>query len=159
MGVPLGLLLGLLALIDGGSALVHEIVTQGGDDDQGIDGTVEAAIPARLEAVQEEHDLAHLQVTELGDDNARQLRHLGLVELFLATAIFIQVIELGQHPDGGGIVMIGMAQCQQHGSGAKEGLLHVLGTVLLHCGVHHLHERLQVRMGCQQVVDLKLQDW
>ena len=107
--------------------------------------------------MQEEHDLAHLQVTELGDDDARQLRHLGLVELLLAAAILVQVIELGQHPHGGGIVMVGTTQRQQRGRRAEEGTVHILGTVLLQRGVHHPHERLQVRMGGKQAVDLELQ--
>lgn len=147
MGVPLGALLGTLVLVDGGCPLVHEVVAQGAGDDQRVDGSVEAAIAARLEAVQEQHDLAHLEVGEFGDDDSCQLRHLVLVHLVPHAAVFPQVIELGQQPHGGGLVVVGSAQGHQRGRCAKECPVHMLGAIVLHGGVHRLHERLQARMG------------
>ena len=153
MGFPLGPALGVLVLVDGVGPLAHEVIAQGHHDDHRVDGTVESAIPARLEAMQEQHHLGHLEVAKLLDDDAGQLLHLLLVEFVLHAAIFPQVIELRQHPRRGSIVIIGAAQGEQRRGGAKKGTVSMLGTGELHLGVHHLHEGCQARMGGQQGVD------
>ena len=159
MGFPSGALLGMFPFIDGSGAFVHEVKAQGCHDDHRVDSPIETPVSPRLETVQEEHDFTHLEIRELGDDDSGELRHLALVQFLPDAAVFTQVIELGQHPHRGGLVMVGAAQGEQRGCRAEERLVHVFGAILLHGGVHHLHERLQVRMGLQQGVDHSLQAW
>ncbi len=156
MGFPFGPLLGVLARIDSIRPFPHEVEAQGRDDDHRVDGAVETAIAARLQPVQEEHHLGHLQVAEPGDDDVCQLDHLVLVEFLLHAAVLTQVIELGQHPLRRRLVMVGAAQREQGRGRAKVGPLHVGGADVLQLGVHHLHERLQARMALQQGVDFLL---
>ena len=157
MGIPLGLPLGAFVTVDGVGAFTHEVLAQGSHDDHRIHRTVEAPVMPRLETVQEQHHLGHLEETELLDDDSGQLLHLLLVEFFLHTAVIPQVIELRQHPHHCGLVMIGVAQGHQHGGSAKESSVLVLGAGVLQLGIHHLHEGCQVRMGRQQGIDLLLQ--
>ena len=106
---PLGIFpfgLHAVALGNYGVSVVDELAQCRGYH-HGVDGAVELAVASRLEPPEEEHQLGYLQPVVAANDKIRQVLHLLVGELRLASAELAHVPQEGDEPCGGGVRPVG----------------------------------------------------
>ena len=130
---------------------------EGGGDDHGIHGAVEAAVAAGLEAEEEEHEFADFQVPVRLDDDVGALFELAVGELLAASAVLREVDELGHEPDDGGLGAVGVAHFGQRGVIGEEADVGAVAQALLHAGVHRREEVAEFTVCPDQQVGSALQ--
>lgn len=114
---------------------VGEEVAQCAGDSQWVDGTIELAVQARLEAVEEQHKLGNLQVEVFGGNDIGALFKRPAREFVLAAAVFREVVELWQQPREWHVVAVFSLDGGECGVVAHDALTSVVAYLLLVVGV------------------------